>query len=190
MKKDLGVHPYLFPMPVLMIATYNEDGSVDVMNMAWGGVCATDMVSLNIGERHRTSANLKRTGAFTLSVADVDHLAAAEFFGIASGNTMSDKFERSGLTATRSEKVDAPVVNEFPLTLECEVAEARQESYGFHVLGKIVGVLAEERVLDDSGKVDPTRLGAFCFDTFQNGYYAIGEKVGEAWGSGKALMHN
>ena len=70
------------------------------------------------------------------------------------------------------------------------MAEARQESYGFHVLGKIVGVLAEERVLDDSGKVDPTRLGAFCFDTFQNGYYAIGEKVGEAWGSGKALMHN
>ena len=188
MKKDLGVHPYLFPMPVLMISTYNEDGTVDVMNMAWGGICANDMVSLNIGERHKTSANIKRTGAFTLSIADVDHIEAADFFGIASGNTMADKFERSGLTATKSEKVNAPIVNEFPVTLECEVAETKQESYGFHVLGKIVGVLAEDKVLDDSGKVDVSKLGAFCFDQFQNGYYAIGEKVGQAWGTGKGLM--
>ncbi|MGI6754633.1 MAG: flavin reductase family protein [Atopobiaceae bacterium] len=188
MKKELGVHPYLFPMPVLMIATYNEDGSVDVMNMAWGGICATDMVSLNIGERHKTSANIKRTGAFTLSIADVDHIEEADFFGIASGNTMADKFERSGLTATKSEKVMAPIVNEFPVTLECEVAEARQESYGFHVLGKIVGSVADERVLDEAGKVDPTKLNAAIFDTFQSGYYALGDKIGQAWSSGKKFM--
>ncbi|MGI6230533.1 MAG: flavin reductase family protein [Tractidigestivibacter sp.] len=188
MKKELGVHPYLFPMPVLMIATYNEGGSVDVMNMAWGGICANDMVSLNINERHKTTANIKRNHAFTLSVADVDHIKEADFFGIASGNKMDDKFERSGLTATKSKKVNAPIVNEFPLTLECEVVEMGQAANGYRVVGRIVGVLAEDRVLDESGKVDPTKLGAFCFDQFQNGYYAIGDKVGQAWSSGMELM--
>lgn len=188
MKKDLGVKPYLFPMPVLMIATYGEQGTVDVMNMAWGGICAHNMVSLNIGEDHKTSKNIKERGAFTLSIADIPHIEAADFFGIASGNTMPDKFERSGLTAVKSEKVDAPVVQEFPLTLECRVAEARNESYGFHVIGEIVGVLADESVLTESGKVDPTKLQAFVFDQFQNGYYAIGDKVGQAWNTGMPLM--
>lgn len=128
MKKDLGVKPYLFPMPVLMISTYNEDGTVDVMNMAWGGICAQNMVSLNIDEDHKTSENIKKRGAFTLSIADIPHMEAADFFGIASGNKMADKFQRSGLTAVKSEKVDAPIVEEFPLTLECRVAEAKMRS--------------------------------------------------------------
>ena len=92
MLKDLGVKPYTFPMPVLMIATYGEDGKVDVMNMAWGGVCAENMVALNIDEDHKTSANIKARGAFTLSIADIPHIEAADFFGIASGNKMPDKF--------------------------------------------------------------------------------------------------
>lgn len=188
MKKDLGVKPYTFPMPVLMISTYGEDGTVDVMNMAWGGVCASNMVALNIDEDHKTSENIKKRGAFTLSVADVPHIEAADFFGIASGNKMADKFERSGLHAVRSEKVDAPVVEEFPLTLECRVVECQQTAYGFRVLGEIVGTLAEESVLDEKGKVDPTKLNAFVFDQFQNGYYAIGEKVGQAWNTGAKLM--
>ena len=188
MKKDLGVHPYLFPMPVLMIATYGDHDAVDVMNMAWGGVCAENMVSLNIGEDHKTSQNIKARGAFTLSIADIPHLEAADFFGIASGNTMADKFERTGLTAVKSQKVDAPIVAEFPLTLECRVVKAAQEEYGFHVIGEIVGVLAEESVLDARGKVDPTKLNAFVFDQFQNGYYAIGEKIGQAWHAGVPLM--
>lgn len=98
MKKELGIKPYLFPMPVLMIATYGSDGTVDVMNMAWGGICAENMVSLNIGEGHKTAENIKQRGAFTLSVADIPHIEAADFFGIASGNKMADKFERTGLT--------------------------------------------------------------------------------------------
>lgn len=188
MKKDLGVKPYLFPMPVLMIATYDEDGIVDVMNMAWGGICASNMVSLNIGERHKTAKNIKETGAFTLSIADLPHLKEADFFGIASGNNMEDKFERSKMTAIKSEKVNAPIVEEFPITLECKVVEAKNEVYGFHVIGKIVGVLADESVLDDNGAVDPARLNAFVFDQFRNGYYAIGEQVGQAWKSGMELM--
>ena len=104
------------------------------------------MVSLNISADHKTSENIKKRGAFTLSVADIPHIEAADFFGIASGNKMPDKFARSGLTAVRSEKVDAPIVQEFPLTLECRVVEDKEEVYGHHVLGEIVGVLVDETV--------------------------------------------
>lgn len=188
MKKELDVHPYLFPMPVLMIATYGDDNVVDVMNMAWGGICAKNMVSLNIDEDHKTSENIKKRGAFTLSIADIPHIEAADFFGIASGNKMPDKFERSGLSAVKSEKVDAPIVQEFPLTLECRVVEDRMEVYGHHIIGEIVGVLADEAVLDEKGKVEAAKLNAFVFDQFRSGYYAIGEKVGQAWHTGAPLM--
>ena len=176
MKKSLGANPYTFPMPVLMIATYGADGKVDVMNMAWGGMCANNMVALNITETHKTSQNIKERMAFTLSIADVDHLKEADFFGIASGNDMEDKFERSGLHAVKSEKVDAPVVEEFPLTLECKVAELQHTAYGFRVLGEIVDVLADEKVLDEDDIVDIAKLNAFAFDPFGSGYYRIGEK--------------
>ena len=188
MKKDLGVKPYLFPMPVLMIATYGEDDKVDVMNMAWGGICANNMVALNIGEEHKTSKNIKKRGAFTLSIADIPHIKESDFFGIASGNKMSDKFERSGMHAVKSSRVDAPIIEEYPVTLECKVVEAQNTAYGFRVLGEIINVLADESVIDEKGNVDPTKLNAFLFDQFQNGYYAIGEKVGQAWNSGAELM--
>lgn len=188
MKKDLGVKPYLFPMPVLMIATYGEEEKVDVMNMAWGGICANNMVALNIDENHKTSENIKKRGAFTLSIADIAHIRESDFFGIASGNKMPDKFERSGMHAVKSSRVDAPIIEEYPVTLECRVAELQQTAYGFRVLGEIVNVLAEESVLDEKGRVDPTKLNAFVFDQFQNGYYAIGEKIGQVWNSGAELM--
>ena len=136
MKKELGIHPYAFPMPVLMISTYGEDGKVDVMNMAWGGICAENMVALNIDEDHKTAKNIKARGAFTLSVADIPHIEAADFFGIATGNKMEDKFERSGLHAVKSQKVDAPVVEEFPLTLECKVVECQADSSALAALNE------------------------------------------------------
>lgn len=171
-----------------MIATYGDDNVVDVMNMAWGGICAENMVSLNIDEDHKTSENIKKRGAFTLSIADIPHIEATDFFGIASGSKMPDKFERSGLSAVKSEKVDAPIVQEFPLTLECRVIEDKMEVYGHHIIGEIVGVLADEAVLDEKGKVDAAKLNAFVFDQFRSGYYAIGEKVGQAWHTGAPLM--
>lgn len=171
-----------------MSATYGDDNVVDVMNMAWDGICAENMVSLNIDEDHKASENIKKRGAFTLSIADIPHIEAADFFGIASGNKMPDKFERSGLSAVKSEKVDAPIVQEFPLTLECRVVEDKMEVYGHHIIGEIVGVLADEAVLDEKGKVDAAKLNAFVFDQFRSGYYAIGEKVGQAWHTGAPLM--
>ena len=158
------------------------------MNMAWGGVCASNMVALNIDEDHKTTQNIKERMAFTLSVADIDHLEESDFFGIASGNKMEDKFERTGMHAVRSDKVDAPVIEEYPLTLECKVVALESTVYGFRVLGEIVNVLADEKVLDEKGRVDPTRLNAFIFDQCQSGYYKVGEKVGQAWKSGTRFM--
>ena len=175
-------------MPTYMIGTYNEDDTVDVMMMAWGGICAEDMVALNLEEDHKTVANLKEKKAFTLAVPGVDTIEQSDFFGIASANRVKDKFERSGLHAVRSERVDAPVITEYPITLECQVIEMQSQPYGLRVLGKIVNVIADEKVLDEAGNIDASKIHAFAFDQMQNGYYAIGEKVGQAWHSGADLM--
>lgn len=188
MKKSFGVQPYLFPMPTYMIGTYNEDDSVDVMMMAWGGICAEDMVALNLEADHKTVANLENRKAFTLAIPGTDMLVESDFFGIASSNKMPDKFARSGLHAVKSERVDAPVIEAYPVTLECIVEQIEEEPYGLRVLGRIVNVLADETVLDETGKIDAGKIHAFVFDQMQNGYYAIGEKVGQAWHSGTPLM--
>ena len=153
MMKDFGVKPYLFPMPTYMIGTYNEDNTVDVMMMAWGGICAEDMVALNLEAEHKTVANLETRRAFTLAVPGADTLRESDFFGIASANKVADKFARTGLHAVRSERVDAPVITEYPLTLECEVVEMQSQPYGLRVLGRIVNVLADElmKIVPPSG---------------------------------------
>ncbi len=190
MKKDFGVQPYLFPMPTYMIGTYNEDGTVDEMMMAWGGICAEDMVALNLEAAHKTVANIRARGAFTLAIPGTDTLEASDFFGIATANKMADKFERTGLHAVKSSRVDAPVIEEYPVTLECTVVKMEDEPYGLRVLGRIENVLADEKVLDEKGKIDAGKLNAFLFDQMQNGYYAVGEKIGQAWHSGAGLMKN
>jgi flavin reductase (DIM6/NTAB) family NADH-FMN oxidoreductase RutF len=123
MRETIKITEGIFPMPVLMIATYNEDGSVNVMNAAWGTMQERDTVVLNLTESHKTVKNIKARKAFTVSIADVDHLKEADYFGVVSGNNKPDKFAGSGLTATKAECVDAPVINEFPLCLECEFIE-------------------------------------------------------------------
>ena len=188
MKKDLGVAQAVYPMPVLLIATYDENGTVDVMNAAWGNICAPDKIALFIGEAHKTTKNIRKVGAFTVSLADTAHLAEADFFGIASGNTMADKFARTGLTAVKSTRVNAPIIEEFPLVMECELAEIVEAEHLHAVVGKIVNVAAEESVLDEQGKVDPDKLHAAAFDNFRNGYYAVNGKIGQAWSEGKELM--
>ena len=188
MTKNFHAKPYLFPMPTYMIGTYNEDDTGGVMVMAWGGICAEDMVALNLEAEHKTVANIESRKAFTLAVPGTDTLRESDFLGIATANKMADKFERSGLHAVRSERVDAPVITEYPITLECQVIEMQSQPYGLRVLGKIVNVIADEKVLDGAGNIDASKIHAFAFDQMQNGYYAIGEKVGQAWHSGADLM--
>ena len=188
MKKNLGVVPAVYPMPVLMVAAYDENGKVNVMNAAWGMICATDKIALFIDEEHKTTQNLLKSKAFTVSLADKAHMDVADFFGIASGNKMEDKFERTGYTAVKSEFVNAPVIDEFPVVMECELAEVVTSETFYCIVGKIINTAAEETVLSDNGKVDPSKLNALIFDQFQSGYYVSGEKVGRAWNAGAGLM--
>ena len=188
MKKDLGVVQAVYPMPVLMVAAYDEAGRVNVMNAAWGMICAMDKIALFIDEDHKTTQNLLKSKAFTVALADRAHMDVADFFGIASGNKMADKFERTGYHAVKSGHVNAPVVEEFPVVMECELAEVINTENMYAIVGKIVNVAAEEAVLDEKGKVDPTKLDALIFDQFRHGYYISGEQVGKAWNAGAALM--
>ena len=180
MKKDLGLVQAVYPMPVLMVAAYDENEKVNVMNVAWGQICDDDKIILFIGEGKRTWLNIKASRAFTVALADRAHMDVADFFGIASGNRIDDKFERTGYHAVRSDKVNAPIIEEFPVAMECELLDG--------VVGRIVNVKAEEAVLSEDGKVDPEKLNAIMFDQFRNDYYVTGEKVGKAWNAGAALM--
>ena len=186
MRKQLNVTEGIFPMPVLLVATYNEDGSVNVMNAAWGTMQERDTVALNLTETHKTVQNIKARGAFTVSVADAAHVAEADYFGVTSGNQVPDKLAGSGLTATRSEVVDAPILNEFPLCLECKFIEYQSNAYGCGVIGKVVRVTADEKVMDGD-KVDISRVNAIAFDPYTHGYYRVAERVGEAFQDGLKL---
>ena len=186
MRRKLSITEGIFPMPVLMVATYNEDGSVNVMNAAWGTMQERDTVALNLTETHKTVKNIKARGAFTVSIADAAHVVEADYFGVESGNKVPDKFKNSGLTATKSEIVDAPVINEFPLCLECEFIEYQDGKYGCGVIGKVVNVTADEKVMDGD-QVDLSLVNAIAFDPYTHGYYKVAERVGEAFKDGLQL---
>ncbi|MBR3358967.1 MAG: flavin reductase family protein [Solobacterium sp.] len=188
MKKNIGVVAAVYPMPVLMVAAYDENEKVNVMNVAWGQICDDDKIILFIGEGKKTWLNILASKAFTVALADEAHMDAADFFGIASGNRIDDKFERTGYHAVKSDMVNAPVIEEFPVVMECELLEHLKDEYVSGIVGRIVNVKAEESVLDERGKVDPARLHALMFDQFRSGYYTAGEKVGQAWNAGKDLM--
>ena len=186
MRTKLKLTEGIFPMPVLMIATYNEDGTVNVMNAAWGTMQERNYVALNLTESHKTVKNIRARKAFTVSIADADHVAEADFFGVDSGNQNPDKLSCTKLTASKAECVDAPVINEFPLCLECEFIEYQDNEYGCGVIGKVVNVTADERIMVD-GKVDISKVNAIAFDPYTHGYYRVAERVGEAFKDGLKL---
>ena len=186
MRKKLNVTDAIFPMPVLMIATYNEDGSVNVMNAAWGTMLDSDKVALNLSETHKPVKNIKARKGFTVSIADAAHVAQADYFGVVSGNNNPKKFENSGLTATRSEAVDAPIVNEFPVCMECEFIEFQGGENGIGVIGKVLNVTADESVMNGD-KIDVSLVNAIAFDPYTHGYYKVTERVGEAFKDGLKL---
>ncbi len=186
MRKNIKTTEAIFPMPVLMIATYNEDGSVDVMNAAWGTMLERDYVVLNLTETHKTVKNIKERKAFTVSIADSKHVTEADYFGIVSGNDTPNKFEKTNLTCEKSTNVDAPIINEFPICMECEFVEYQNGKYGCGVIGKIVNVTADEKVMNGNN-VDIDLVDAISFDPYTHGYYKVNQRVGNAFKDGMQL---
>ena len=184
MKKSLKVTPGIFPMPVLMIGTYNEDGSIDVMNAAWGMAQSMNELKLCLTESHKTVKNMKRTGYCTVALATKDYIAESDYLGMVSGNTVGNKFEKSGLHATKSEKVDAPVIEEYPICMECKVKGFEDDG----TLVEVVNVLADEKYLNEDGTIKLDEVGIISYDPYGHGYYVVGNKVGQAFSDGKKLM--
>lgn len=183
MKKQIKITEAIFPMPVLLISTYNEDGSIDVMNAAWGTMLERDIVALNLTQTHKTVQNIKARKGFVIHIADAKHVIEADYFGIVSGNKEPDKFAKSGMTATKSELVDAPVINELPIAMECEFIEYQNDETGIGVIGKVLRTSVEEENMKD-GKVDIDSLEAIAFDPYTHGYYKVCGRVGDAFKDG------
>lgn len=184
MRKKFGAKNWLFPQPVLMIATYNEDGTPDIMNAAWGGISDSDEISIAVSNTHKTADNLLKRGAFTVSFADVSHVAECDYVGLVSGKKVPDKFARAGFHVLKSEFVDAPLVAELPMALECRVRSYDTET---DILkGEIVNVCADESVLTD-GMIDPAKLRPIVFDPVNHTYLELGAVVGKAFSDGNRL---
>ena len=189
MRKDLGSMPAIFPMPVLMIGTYNEDKSVNVMNAAWGMMADMNNVILNLSGVRKTLDNIRREKAFTVSIATKDTMIESDYFGMVSGKSVKDKFEKSGFHSSKSNFINAPIIDEYPITMECEFVEEMELVNGrFGVIGKILNVSCDENIIDaDSGKVDIKKINAIMYDTINHGYYGVGEKEGKAFFEGNKL---
>lgn len=183
MRKDLGAKPYLFPQPVLIIGTYDEAGNANAMNAAWGGIVGRTEIMVDLSN-HKTTENLLKTKAFTVSIADVEHLVACDYVGLVSANTEKDKMKKAGFTTTKSKFVNAPVINELPLTLECELTQVID---GSKYLGEIKNVSVDEKILGSDGDVDLNKFAPITFDTAHYGYYRLGERVGNAFKDGAQL---
>lgn len=180
-RMNFGAKPLMYPQPVLIIGTYDENGVPNAMNAAWGITTDFQEISISLSD-HKTTENLEKTGAFTVSMATEDQVVPCDYVGIESGRNVPNKFEKAGFHATKSEFVNAPLIDELPLTLECKV-----KSFEDGILvGEIVNVSADESVITD-GKVDITKVRPISFDPFGNAYYGVGQKVGNAFKDGSAL---
>jgi flavin reductase (DIM6/NTAB) family NADH-FMN oxidoreductase RutF len=188
MKTSLGPRTLVYPTPVLIVGTYDGEGRPNVMAVAWGGICCSKppCIAVSVRKATYTYGNLMERKAFTVSVPSVDHVVAADFFGVASGRDV-DKFAATGLTPTRSDLVDAPYVGEFPLVLECKVVHVAELGLHTQFVGEIVDVKAEEGCVDPDGKPTAELVRPFSWAPSENQYYATGDKLGKGFSIGKSL---
>lgn len=184
MKIDFGKQTCLYPMPVLIIATYDEDGNADIMNAAWGGIHDTNQLGLCISYEHKTAKNILLKKAFTVSMGQADFVAQCDYVGLVSANDDKDKVKKSGFTVTKSKNVDAPIINELAMCLECELVSYDKET-GCTV-ANIINMSAEEGVLTD-GKIDISKLKPITFDPINHKYVQLGDVVGNAFSDGKQI---
>lgn len=185
MRKNFGAKPMCYPMPVYIIGTYNADGTPNAMNAAWGGISEDKEISICVSAEHKTTENILARKAFTVSMATAKHVTACDYVGVVSGNKVPDKFAKAGFHDTKSEFVDAPLIDELPMAVECRLVSYDPESC--RLVGEIVNVSADESVLNEEGKVDSGKLQPITYDPMNHYYLALGEKVGHAFKDGFTL---
>lgn len=185
MRRNFGAKAYTYPQPVFIIATYGDDGTPNAMNAAWGGISDYTQLSMCLSAGHKTVKNILARGAFTVSMADAAHVVACDYVGLESGNKVQNKFEKAGFHAIKSEFVDAPLIDELPMAVECELVSFDEETG--RIVGEIINVSADESILDENGKIAPSKFEPIIFDPINNAYLKVGEKVGNAFKDGLAL---
>ena len=185
MRKNFGAKPYLYPMPVFIIAAYGEDGKANAMNAAWGGLSEENEISVCISPDHKTTENILKSGAFTVSMADAAHVQECDYVGVVSGNKVPDKMEKAGFHTVKSEFVNAPVIEELPMAVECILKSYDEETC--RLVGEIVNVSVSEEFLDEKGKVDVKRMRPITYDPINHEYLVLGEKAGNAFKDGLTI---
>ncbi len=184
MRKNFGADSSVYPMPVFIVAAYDENGIANCMNAAWGGIYESEQLMVCLSHGHKTTQNIKISKAFTVSIADSRNVVAADYVGLVSGSKEPDKMTKAGFTVIKSEFVNAPIINELLMTVECELVKFNEDGI---CIGKIVNISADDSILGDDGLIDPQKLSPITFDPVHNTYIKLGEKVGDAFLDGKKL---
>lgn len=184
MRIDLGQKSWVVPMPVLIIGSYDENGIPDAMNAAWGGICDYNTILISVASSHKTTNNILKSKAFTVSFADVNHMVEADYLGLVSGNENSDKIAQANLTPVKSTKINAPLFDEFPLSLECELLT--YDTKTDFLIGKIINVSADENIMNGED-IDINKLNPIIFNSIHNTYMTLGETVGKAFSDGNKI---
>lgn len=185
--KSFGQKPWMLPQPVLIIGTYNQDGTPNAMNAAWAGQWDAKEIMISMGS-HATTENLARCPEFTVAFATKDTLVASDFVGIVSAKNDPEKMQKTGWTVLKSENVNAPVFTDFPMTMECRILRKIDESEeGYYIVAEIVNILVDEKYIGDDGKPDVAKMGLITYEPIHHGYVALGERVGNAFSDGKTL---
>ena len=183
MRKDFGVKPWFYPLPVLIIGTYDENGNPDAMNAAWGGLYDENLVELCLSASHKTTKNIKLNKEFTVSFGTADTVAACDYVGLVSGNSESEKVKKSGLVPEKSARINAPLFKNLPLTLECKLVGITENG---NIIGEVINISADESILTN-GVIDVKKLRPIAYEPVANGYCVLGEKVADAFSIGKTL---
>lgn len=184
MRKNLGKKTMAYPMPVFIVGTYDREGRPNAMNAAWGGIYDTGLVMVCLADDHKTTENIRENGAFTVSFATASEVRACDYVGLVSANDVPDKFDRAGFTAEQSTLVNAPLIRELPLALECKLLKFNEDGI---CIGEIVGVSADESIVNEDGKIDVKKLDPICYDSSNHYYWSLGDAVGKAFSDGKSI---
>lgn len=185
MRKNYGVKPYCYPQPVFIIGTYDENGIADAMNAAWGGITEENEITICLSPEHKTVENILHTGAFTVSMGEAGYVIPCDYVGIVSANDEPNKLEISGFHTEKSSLVNAPIITELAVCMECKMKSWDEERC--RMVGEIINVSVDERVLDGKGNVDIAKLSPITFDPFNSTYVKLGEKVGDAFSDGNKI---
>lgn len=185
--KSFGHKPWVLPQPVLILGTYNNDGTPNAMNAAWGGQWDSKEIMISMGS-HATTENLARCQDFTVAFATRDTMVASDFVGIVSAKDDAEKMKKTGWTAVKAENVNAPVFTDFPMTLECRIIRKIDETKeGCYIIAEIINILVDEAYLGEDGKPDVEKMQLITYEPVHHGYHVIGGRIGSAFSDGRKL---